>query len=112
MIPAHRSKMKPALLEALMMLLINEEWWPLEFFEEVYNGQWDQYMNEDGNTFEFDEKDDKKTKDERREIDIAKYDDMFGVQDGKADYEAVMNEAHGDDPDALYLNTLDFLRLG
>jgi hypothetical protein len=94
MIPAHRKRMQPILLEALMMLLVNKKWWDLQFFTEVYQQVWDKDMAENGYDLDIDEK---LCDDDDLFIDM----DVLNVLEGEADYDEAMNEAHGDDPEEV-----------
>jgi hypothetical protein len=93
MMPAHRKKMQPVLMEALMMLLVNEAWWDLQFFTEVFQHVWDNDMIKNGCDLDIH----KRLDDDDPIIDM----DILDVEDGEADYDAVMAEAHGDDPEAV-----------
>lgn len=48
MLPDNRKRMQPILIKALMMLLVNKDWWDLPFFEDVYRGKWDDDMRKAG----------------------------------------------------------------
>jgi hypothetical protein len=99
MIPAHRKKMQPLLIEALMMLLVNEAWWDLQFFTEVYQGMWDNDMVNSG----YDLNIHRKLDDDDPIIDM----DILDVEDGEEDYDAAMSAAHGDDPEAVEMTVME-----
>jgi hypothetical protein len=99
MIPAHRKKMQPLLIEALMMLLVNETWWDLQFFTEVYQGMWDNDMVNSG----YDLNIHRKLDDEDPIIDL----DILDVEDGEEDYDVAMSAAHGDDPEAVEMTVME-----
>jgi hypothetical protein len=99
MMPAHRKKMQPVLMEALMMLKVNEHWWDLQFFTEVYQGVWNKDMIEAGYDIDIGNKLD----DDDLIIDM----DVVDVHDGEADYDEAMNEAHGYDPEVIGRSVMD-----
>jgi hypothetical protein len=94
MIPAYRKRMQPILLEALMMLLVNDKWWDLQFFTEVYQDVWNKDMIENGYDLDIHEQ---LSDEDDLFIDM----DVLNALDGEAEYDEAMNKAYGEDPEEV-----------
>jgi hypothetical protein len=94
MMSAPRKRMQPILLEALMMLLVNDKWWDLQFFTEVYQDVWNKDMIENGYDLDIHEQ---LSDEDDLFIDM----DVLNALDGEAEYDEAMNKAHGEDPEEV-----------